>query len=68
MTEIAQIFTRVSCMPTRRINFSVETILGQYLVHVFAIFTIFMLPDALKARNFTEESCMANRVQVMYNY
>ena len=31
-----------------------------YKDHVLTIFTIFMLPDALKAQNFTEESCTAN--------
>ena len=46
----------------------IRAIFNPYKDHVLAIFTIFMLPDALKAQNFTEESCTANRVQVMYNY
>ena len=35
-----------------------------YEDHILFIVTIFMLPDAWKAQNFTENSCMANRGQV----
>ena len=46
----------------------IRAIFNPYKDHVLAIFTIFMLPDALKSQNFTKESCKANRVQVMDNY
>ena len=36
----------------------IKAIFKPYKGHVLAIFTIFILSDAFKAQNFTEESCM----------